>query len=63
LQPIRADSNIQDKLRDTRLISCHVLGYRLSASPDLVLIPSAFLFATVLALNLLSDALRERWSA
>ena len=34
----------------------------LSASPDLVLIPSAFLFATVLALNLLSDALRERWS-
>lgn len=35
----------------------------LSASPDLVLIPSAFLFATVLALNLLSDALRERWSA
>ncbi len=33
----------------------------LSASPDLVLIPSAFLFATVLALNLLSDALRERW--
>ncbi len=34
----------------------------LSASPDLVLIPSVFLFATVLALNLLSDALRERWS-
>jgi peptide/nickel transport system permease protein len=35
----------------------------LSASPDLVLIPSAFLFATVLSLNLLGDALRERWSA
>ncbi len=33
----------------------------LSASPDLVLIPSAFLFATVLSLNLLGDALRERW--
>jgi peptide/nickel transport system permease protein len=33
----------------------------LSASPDLVLIPSAFLFATVVALNLLGDALRERW--
>ena len=34
----------------------------LSASPDLVLIPSAFLFATVLSLNLLGDALRERWA-
>ena len=34
----------------------------LSASPDLVLIPSAFLFATVLSLNLLGDALRERWT-
>jgi peptide/nickel transport system permease protein len=33
----------------------------LSASPDLVLIPSAFLFATVVSLNLLGDALRERW--
>jgi len=33
----------------------------LSASPDLVLIPSAFLFATVLSLNLVGDALRERW--
>jgi peptide/nickel transport system permease protein len=33
----------------------------LSASPYLVLIPSAFLFATVVALNLLGDALRERW--
>ena len=35
----------------------------LSASPDLVLIPSAFLFATVVSLNLLGDALRERWVA
>ena len=34
----------------------------LSASPDLVQIPSAFLFATVLSLNLLGDALRERWA-
>jgi peptide/nickel transport system permease protein len=34
----------------------------LSASPYLVLIPSAFLFATVLSLNLLGDALRERWA-
>ncbi len=33
----------------------------LSATPDLVLIPSAFLFATVVSLNLLGDALRERW--
>jgi len=33
----------------------------ISASPDLVLIPSAFLFATVVALNVLGDALRERW--
>ena len=33
----------------------------LSAQPGLVLIPSAFLFATVLSLNLLGDALRERW--
>ena len=33
----------------------------ISASPDLVLIPSAFLFATVVSLNLLGDALRERW--
>ncbi|MBO0775569.1 MAG: ABC transporter permease [Actinobacteria bacterium] len=33
----------------------------LSVSPDLVLIPSAFLFATVVCLNLLGDALRERW--
>ena len=33
----------------------------LSASPYLVLIPSAFLFATVVSLNLLGDGLRERW--
>ncbi len=33
----------------------------LSVSPDLVLIPSAFLFATVVALNLLGDGLRARW--
>jgi peptide/nickel transport system permease protein len=33
----------------------------MSASPYLVLIPSAFLFATVISLNLLGDALRERW--
>jgi peptide/nickel transport system permease protein len=33
----------------------------LSASPDLVLIPSAFLFATVVSLNLVGDSLRERW--
>ena len=34
----------------------------LSASPYLVLIPSAFLFATVMSLNLVGDALRERWA-
>jgi peptide/nickel transport system permease protein len=34
----------------------------LSASPEQVLIPSAFLFATVVALNVLGDALRERWA-
>jgi peptide/nickel transport system permease protein len=33
----------------------------LTSAPDLVLIPSAFLFATVLALNLVGDALRTRW--
>jgi peptide/nickel transport system permease protein len=33
----------------------------LTASPDLVLIPSAFLFATVVSINLVGDALRERW--
>ena len=38
-------------------------GYQsLTATPDLVLIPSAFLFATVVSLNLVSDALRERWT-
>jgi peptide/nickel transport system permease protein len=35
----------------------------LSAEPRLVLVPSAFLFVTVLSLNLLGDALRSRWSA
>jgi peptide/nickel transport system permease protein len=34
----------------------------LTTSPDLVIIPSAFLFATVLAVNLVGDALRYRWS-
>jgi peptide/nickel transport system permease protein len=34
----------------------------LSAQPTLVLLPSACLFVTVLACNLLGDALRERWS-
>jgi peptide/nickel transport system permease protein len=34
----------------------------ISASPDLVLIPSAFLFAAVVSLNVLGDALRERWA-
>ena len=33
----------------------------LSAAPEQALIPSAFLFATVVALNLLGDGLRERW--
>ena len=35
----------------------------LATDPDLLLVPSAFLFATVLALNLLGDALRSRWSS
>jgi peptide/nickel transport system permease protein len=35
----------------------------LSAEPRLVLVPSAFLFVTVLSFNLLGDALRARWSA
>jgi peptide/nickel transport system permease protein len=35
----------------------------LSAEPRLVLVPSAFLFVTVLAFNLLGDALRSHWSA
>ena len=34
----------------------------LSSNPDLVLIPSAFLFVTVLCLNLLGDNLRARWA-
>jgi peptide/nickel transport system permease protein len=34
----------------------------LSAEPRLVLVPSAFLFVTVLAFNMLGDALRARWS-
>jgi len=34
----------------------------LSANPDQVLIPSAFLFATVVSLNLVGDSLRERWA-
>jgi peptide/nickel transport system permease protein len=33
----------------------------IQATPDLVIIPCAFLFATVLAVNLLGDALRARW--
>jgi peptide/nickel transport system permease protein len=33
----------------------------LSVQPELVLIPSLFLLATVLSLNLLGDALRKRW--
>lgn len=33
----------------------------LSATPGLVIIPSTFLFATVLSLNLLGDSLRARW--
>jgi peptide/nickel transport system permease protein len=35
----------------------------LSAKPKLVMLPSAFLFVTVLSFNLLGDALRARWSA
>lgn len=34
----------------------------LSASPWLVLLPSTFLFVTVLSFNLLGEALRARWS-
>jgi peptide/nickel transport system permease protein len=33
----------------------------LSATPELVLIPSAFLFVTVVSCNLLGDGLRARW--
>jgi peptide/nickel transport system permease protein len=35
----------------------------LSADPRFVLVPSVFLFVTVLSFNLLGDALRSRWSA
>ena len=35
----------------------------LTTAPDLLIIPSAFLFATVLSLNLVGDALRARWAA
>jgi peptide/nickel transport system permease protein len=34
----------------------------LSSNPDLVLIPCAFLFVTIVCLNLLSDALRARYA-
>lgn len=34
----------------------------LTAAPSLVLLPSAGLFVTVLSCNLLSDALRQRWT-
>jgi peptide/nickel transport system permease protein len=34
----------------------------LAATPRYVLVPSAFLFVTVLAFNMLGDALRARWS-
>jgi peptide/nickel transport system permease protein len=34
----------------------------LSAEPRFVLLPSAFLFVTVLAFNLLGDAVRSRWN-
>ena len=49
--------------RAAALVVCvYALGQgTLSATPGLVLIPSAFLFATVLSLNLLGDALRARW--
>jgi peptide/nickel transport system permease protein len=35
----------------------------LSSDPALVLVPAAFLFVTILSLNLLGDALRARWSS
>jgi peptide/nickel transport system permease protein len=35
----------------------------LAAHPELVLVPSALLFVTVMALNLLGDALRRRWGS
>jgi peptide/nickel transport system permease protein len=34
----------------------------MSAEPKLVLLPSAFLFVTVLSFNMLGDALRSRWN-
>jgi peptide/nickel transport system permease protein len=34
----------------------------ISATPLLVLFPSAFLFVSVLAFNLFGDALRARWN-
>lgn len=34
----------------------------LTLKPDLVIIPGAFLFATVLAINVLGDAVRSRWN-
>jgi len=33
----------------------------MTARPEYVLIPSIFLLITVVALNMLGDALRERW--
>lgn len=35
----------------------------LSSAPWIVIMPAAFLFVTVMALNLLGDALRSRWEA
>src|SRR5262249_3256276 len=35
----------------------------LSVQPALVIIPSLFLFATVLSLNLLGDGVRSRWGS
>ncbi|HVB06821.1 MAG TPA: ABC transporter permease [Acidimicrobiales bacterium] len=35
----------------------------LSSNPDLVIIPAAFLIATVLSLNLVGDAVRDRWAS
>ena len=34
----------------------------LASNPYLIIVPSAFLFVTVLSLNLLGDALRARWA-
>ena len=49
----RAELGQHDRARAGR--SCRL-------QPEYVLIPSAFLFVTVVALNLLGDALRERWA-